>query len=308
MNSRVWDAVTAIFPRAGLFRTFQKQSGAILAGSFVLKQFTGDTDWTSRDFDFFAPLTHESVDAFLDLLQALEGDIYHIIKHDSLDSPCTHTGTEAARIPRGKKEWAKWRENSKRTSAVLKLNNFANQMGQSLYTKHVRSVYFAVELKSGVSFDVVLIPEADVRMYKNGIIGWAKYNVDFNICCNAITATSAYCLAPFDIADRIAFLRTDQYCCYPFVEKSRVKFVPGTNMPRLGEVWCEIRISKRWDHNKIEKCNCSQIVHNRIKKYHERRFAVVAGNLAKSEAFKKRQVPTAKDAKRDTAKDRKRTG
>eukprot|EP01127_Copromyxa_protea_P007931 TRINITY_DN1805_c0_g1_i2.p1 TRINITY_DN1805_c0_g1~~TRINITY_DN1805_c0_g1_i2.p1 ORF type:complete len:231 (-),score=82.48 TRINITY_DN1805_c0_g1_i2:15-707(-) len=120
-----------------------------------------------------------------------------------------------------------------------------------------------------MSFDVVFVKEQHVTAYPNGILDWMKYNFDFQICANAITPTGAYCIAPHEIARRVAYLRQDQYCCScdneePFCLPPEVmKFTAN----------CE----NRWPELDYPPCNCENIIPRRIQKYQKRGYKVVLG-------------------------------
>jgi hypothetical protein len=162
------------------------------------------------------------VAAFATLLEKTKVQIGVVSGHDSLSAASYHTGQSPARAPETDDE--KVSEAYERFSfddarrALMKL--IARDEEGYDYTKHVRSVYCKLRMDSPApetnddrveSLDFVFIPEVDLAKYAS-ICDWMQYNFDLQICANAITAKSLYCLAPHEIISRVGFMRLDQYC------------------------------------------------------------------------------------------------
>lgn len=178
------------------------------------------------------PLNEKNVAAFKKFLSSIADRTESVSGHDSLCAESFHTGTSPARAPDTEDE--KVAEVDERFSfddarrEIVKLIEEEND-GYD-YTKHVRSVYFKIALKSGESkashyysddpsllkdsldqLDFVFVPECDVAKY-GSMCDWMQYNFDLQVCANAITHNSLFCLAPHEIISRVAFMRLDQYC------------------------------------------------------------------------------------------------
>ena len=126
------------------------------------------------------------------------------------------------------------------------------------YQKHVRGIYYSVEMPGVGNLDIIFLPEADTKAC-GGLVQWMKLNFDFQICANAILPRTAYCLAPHEIASRKAFLRVDQYC---------------QDCDEADPSICDE--STRWE-DFDEVCDCANIVPRRVEKYRERGYNVEAG-------------------------------
>jgi len=165
------------------------------------------------------------------------------------------------------------------------------------YNKHVRAVYFNIDFIVGApkkTMDVIFVPEMDIANC-GGLINWMKYNFDLQICANAISAESAYCYAPKEIANGKGYIRLDQYCCGvtitdppPTPSEDSIKS-PRRQRFRVEEHGIEAIEDQRWESQFDEDygtCNCPEIVVQRILKYRERGFQIVAGTFDEYEKWR----------------------
>lgn len=313
LRARFYDHLRAEFGEAtDHILRFQQDAQAVISGSFVLKFFAKHT-WDVKDLDLIVPLNEKSIAAFVVLVKAIvppkdnpededdfdgydqdeaeDDDPYwewsgysHITKFDSLDRQSVQPKDGASTLATGKQK------NSAEYNAYMKLmrRKFCplKPMCDSFgYNKHVRAIFFAIDqLKQDKrrKMDVVFVPEVDLKA-TGGLLQWMKYNFDFQICANAITPTSSYCLAPLEIASRMAYCRMDQYCCDAKIEDKPPKKGNRNRGNKQGEggpfvnLIEEVRWERDWDGGDGGMCACTEIVPDRIKKYHDRGYFVMTG-------------------------------
>jgi hypothetical protein len=327
MRTRFWECLRTQFVDAtDHIAEFQQASGALISGSFVLKFFAGHT-WDVKDLDLIVPLNEKSIEAFVKLVCAIvppkerdedadedeeeddgleEGSdahwewsgLTHITKFDSLDRISMQPKEGASCLPQGmKKNDAKYTAYTKQMRRKFSpIRSVCESYG---YNKHVRAIFFAIDqLKQNpaLKMDVVFVPEIDIESV-GGLINWMKYNFDFQICANAITPSSTYCLAPLEIASRIAFCRMDQYCCDaridekpPEAKKQQQRGRPQKEGPHV-TVLEQVRWENDWDCGDQGMCACVEIVPDRIEKYQRRGYFVLTGTCKEYHQWRAQNYP-----------------
>jgi len=104
--------------------------------------------------------------------------------------------------------------------------------------------------------DIIFIVESDI-LTCGSLAKWIQLNFDFQICANGILPKTAFCLAPYEIYQHLAYLRYDQYC-YTMVPKGFL---------RSNSMW-----------SGTYGCNCEAIVPDRVEKYKRRGYKIIIGS------------------------------
>lgn len=306
---------------------FQKETDALITGSVVLKVLANEP-WDVKDLDILVPLNEKSIDAFEKLVRRIvppkerdedeedefdDDDDYqdftgnaHITKFDSLNFRSFQPNDDAAMfIPTEAltKEQKKQEKKDAKNFKLMreKFRNIRDMCENYGYNKHVRAIYFACDSLIGSKksqMDVIFVPEQDI-LQTGSLINWMKYNFDFQICANAILTKSAYCLAPQEIANRVAYLRLDQYCCdvkrVPKVmfdenaSKAKKKYIWKSREDQMLEEGMQLIPDVRWSSqfDDYGMCNCQEIAPNRVRKYEKRGYHVETGTCAQYKEWRK---------------------